>query len=471
MPTQLGVFRYKSLRTSIRLPLAVALLFFAGFAPSCFAAGSSQAPCTQQMLDIRVLPPMESDSGDGMHSLAIEFENRGKQSCQLQPVLISLDPMGGADSLTNAFFSDRQSSPGELEFQKNQNELNRGDVAHILIAWKSKSSLMVPGCANRDGLTLTLGTYSPAKDSPPPLKIEHLWMHFCDRVYVSNFRSGHYAGEPVTDDWLKRFQASASDFAAPIFGSAQPKHERPVALITHPYRHMLTDFFPLYLDLPRINYDCPYVILRKRESDGSTKVYVDNCTATHATEGTPHGNQTYPWGADTRQYTIGMNPEKLGAVEYEAITHVLEDDNPVYATAHLTVTMHDPIPPGLPSIDSFLPECQSSQLTVSRLTVLRGGKFHDAHVYEATNSSKEGCRIGGVPQISVPHPVGISYTADHIPCPNCSDSLFLPRPNGWIDLPSAETAHFLVGASRYGPETGRWQHPCDSVEELRLSLA
>src|SRR5207244_10235284 len=221
---------------------------------------------------------------------------------------------------------------------------------------------------------------------------------------------------------------------------------------------------------PRINYDCPYVLLRRREADGTTTVYVDNCKSAFAAEGEPRGMQTYPYNLELGLPLLGMQPTQLGTVDYEIVSRVMEDGEPVFATAHTEVRLWDPTPPPLPSIDSDLPLCQAAQLRASLVTVLQQGKWRDAHVYAATNVSTAPCRVGGEPHIEFIDPGGKSHLAEAAACPNCPNLLFEPRPNGWIDLPVGAAAHFIVAATRFNSEEGRWRLSCDPADTISLKM-
>jgi len=431
----------------------LALAAIASVLPASRAAAEPPPYCTKAMLDIRVLPPLEPDSPEKIRALVVEIENRSDFTCQFS---------GYAHSGASP------STPAEMDFASRKSILPPGGMAHFVVAWKEKASLLMSQCRNQDAFI-----YSPGPSGPndsPALTVNHLWMHLCDGPYISPFRSGPFAGEPIAEDWLKRLGASASDFAAPRFATGAPSVERPVALSIRPVRHMLGTFLPLYADLPRINYDCPYVLLRKREVDGSTTIYVDHCKTASAPEGIPHGMQTFPWSPELGLSLLGLQPAQLGAVEFEIVARIIEDGQPVFATARTEVRLWDPTPPPLPAVDSDLPLCQAPQLRASLATAFQHGKWLDAHVYEAENVSAVACRVGSVPQIQFVHPTDHSHVAEATVCPNCSNSLFEPRPNGWIDLPAGATAHFIVAATRFNLDEGRWRLFCDDAETLSLKM-
>ena len=410
-----------------------------------------------------MLPPLEPNSANELHMLVVEFENRGGMTCRLQGPWVELLPQSGADSFTNGFFSDQEKTVSERKFAEGQNQVGPGETAHMLVAWYSVASLMSGGCVNRDSLTLSLGM-----NQPPFLLVDHLWMRVCDRAYVSSYRTGHYSGEAVPDEWLKRLGgASPADFAPlPIAAPRKPQE----ALIATGPRYspiMLHDFFGLFVELPRADVNCPFVVLRKREADGATKAYINHCKSINAPENEqPHMERTR-WINWPR---IELHPERTGIVEYEVFSRIVEDEKPLYAEAKADVVVRNPKALAPPSIDSPFPDCRAAQLKAARATVIDGGKWHDAHVYEVTNISGETCQLGGVPHLSFTHPPGQSFTYLPTACPNCEDPLFEPRSSGWIDVRPGEAAHFLVGATRFNTETGRWRQICPVENQVVLML-
>jgi Protein of unknown function (DUF4232) len=167
---------------------------------------------------------------------------------------------------------------------------------------------------------------------------------------------------------------------------------------------------------------------------------------------------------------IGLQPERTGRVEYEVFSRIREGEGFAYAGAATNVMVRDPKLPGLPEVAEGLPECEAGQLKAEKAAELRGGKFHDALAYQVTNVSSGACRVGGVPQLDFWFPPAQSHSATPSACPNCEDELFKPRPSGWIDLAAGESAHFMVGATRYNTEKGPWGQICDVVENVILTL-
>ena len=442
--------------------VAVAYLFAVS---SPVATAASVPACTPDMLDAHVLPPLEPATANELHVLVIEVENRGRSACQLPGPLVELLPQSGADTFTNSFFSDQEKTKSEREFAEGQNRLLPGDTTHMLVAWYSLASPQSGGCINRDGLAVSLGMNQPSFVS-----VQHLWMRVCDRAYVSAYRVGHHKGEAVPTEWLKRLGgATPADFAPLPFASPRNPHDALVVTGTEYERVMLNDYFPLFLELPHADMNCPFVVLRKREADGGTKAYINHCKSAGTESQQPHGKRT-KWVDWLGPSHIGMQPERVGTVEYEVFSRVRESEKLFYAEANTSVIVRNPKSPPPPLIDSPFPDCRAAQLKATRPTVIDGGKWHDSYVYEVTNISEQACIVGGVPQLDFPHPPGRSFSSIPTPCPNCEDALFEPRPSGWIDLHPGEAAHFLVGATRFNTDTGRWRQICTVEANVELKL-
>jgi hypothetical protein len=421
---------------------------------------SAAEPCTAEMLDVRVTPPMEFGGAKELHRLAIEFANRAGVACQLREAVVQLLPQDGADGFTGGGSYDEPMGVGEAEFREREYVVQPGETAHVLVVWRSSGVPMNPQCVNRDELGVAL-----RYDQPAFVKVEHLWMKVCDRAYVSRLRVGPYLGDGMTEPWLERFEAKATDFG-PLPLAKPPTPDDPlIDLQPQRDREMLGDYFELFLDLPRPELECPFAVMRKREADGQTKVYV-----THCEEERKNQLQDSKWTARLGLMQTGMQPERTGRVEYELFSRLREGDGFAFAEAATSVMVRDPKLPGLPEIAAALPECEARQLKAEKAGEWKGGKFHDALAYQVTNVAGGDCRLGGVPQLEFWFPPTESHSWTPTACPNCEDELFKPRPSGWIDLLTGESAHFLVGATRYNTERGPWRQICDVMEKVVLTL-
>ncbi len=460
-------------RQSMKRSLMRTIAFVAGvfsLASPTSAAGQTGAvsDCTADMLEIRVLPPIQAKSVLEIRTIVVELQNRAILSCTLPSAPhIELLEQGGADELIANDFEDDASTAEE--FQKKQYILAPGEVVHALIVWPSRGSWNSFGCFNRDRMALAFNY-----NQPPLLEVQHLWARLCDRAYVSRFRVGHYAGESIPATWLKRFQAQPSDFAVPdVIGPHDAEHS-PIKVDAVSDGEMLNDGFysQLFVSLPHIEFDCPYVLLRKREPDGKTKVYLNHCDVLTPEERSQQHFQDQRWSTRLDVGNLGMSAEQPGTVEYEVVAGIgkgvggvvadkPEKEKKVYAAAQTQVLMMDPEPPALPVIDSPQPDCQAAQLKAADLSPMAGGPWHEAHIYNVTNISDQACRVGGLPRLELFYPPDKSHTTNPKPCPNCSDPLFLPRPSGWIDLVPGDSAHFLVGSTRFDLASSTWRMKCD----------
>jgi len=446
---------------TVKITIGIAVLFVALGGPGRAWAGP-WAACTAEMLDVRVLPPMGLENTNELHRLAIEFRNRSGVECQMQDTFVQLLPQEGADGFTGGSSYDEPLGAAEEEFRKREYELRPGETAHILVVWRSRAYALYPECVNRDSLAVSL-----RYDQPAFVKVEHLWMKVCDRAYVSRMRLGPYLGEGIPEAWLKRFEAKATDFG-PLPMAQPPTPDDPlISVEPQGEREMLGDYFELFLELPQRDVDCPFVVLEKREADGQTKVYINHCEEDREGKGKL---QDAKWMARLMAPQIGLQPERMGRVEYEVFSRIREGDGFAYAEATTSVMVRDPNLPGLPAIAAGLPECEAGQLKGEKVAALKGGKFHDALAYQVMNMSSGACRVGGVPRLDFWFPPERSHSATPSACPNCEDELFKPRPSEWIDLTAGESAHFLVGATRYNTEKGPWRQICDVVEKVVLTL-
>jgi hypothetical protein len=443
----------------VKTILAISVFIVGLGVPRSAWAGPVEA-CTAEMLDVRVLPPMEFGSAKELHRLAIELRNRGPVACQLRETVVELLPQGGADSFEGGANYDEPMGIGEAEFREREYAVKPGETAHVLVVWRSSVTFLYPACVNRDGLGVALRYGQPAF-----VKVEHLWMKVCDRAYVSRLRVGPYLGDGMTEPWLQRFGATATDFGPLPVAKAPTPDDPLIDLEPQREREMLGDYFELFLDLPRPEAECPFAVMRKREVDGQTKVYVNHCE-----EDGKNKLQDAKWTARLMLTQTGMQPERTGRVEYELFSRLRKGDGFAYAEAATSVMVRDPKLPGLPEIAAALPECEAGQLKAEKVGEWKGGKFHDALAYQVTNVAGGDCRVGGVPQLEFWFPVGQSHSWTPSACPNCEDELFKSRPSGWLDLAAGESAHFLVGATRYNTEKGPWRQICDVVEKVVLTL-
>jgi len=185
----------QSMKRSLMRIIAFVVGVLSLASPTSVAGQTDVVPyCTADMLDIRVLPPLQAKSGLEIHALVVELQNRELQnrelqnrelqdheiqnreklSCALpQAPHIELIEQGGADELVANDFEDDASTAEE--FQKKQYILAPGEVVHALIVWPSRASWdSFAGCFNRDRMALAFDYNQP----PPKCNI-------CGRVCVT----------------------------------------------------------------------------------------------------------------------------------------------------------------------------------------------------------------------------------------------------------------------------------------------
>jgi hypothetical protein len=208
--------------------------------------------------------------------------------------------------------------------------------------------------------------------------------------------------------------------------------------------------------------DCDYRMLRKRESDGTTVISLQNCDETTAAESKAQKTSTEPIHTYLHPASIGMQPVYPGSVAYDMISNIGRPDAPSWVGSHIDLLAHDPTPPAQAAILNALPNCTESQLKIVPLAPAIAIPGTTLQAYDATNTSTEACAVAGVPYIRI-------QTSATVPCPNCVNNLFALRPNGRIDLQPGQQAHFLAGTA-FHSETGNYLSECQRVDFFDFGL-
>jgi len=236
---------------------------------------------------------------------------------------------------------------------------------------------------------------------------------------------------------------------------------------------MLGDYLQVRVRFDRhADQGCPFRLLRKREENGKTVFWVENCLQfAHADR-----RQTPP-ALEPGVLRLGINrlglaPVHAGRVEYQLLSQTSSDPSkPVFAEMALHLVAKDPTPPSQAPIARPLPNCSDAQLQVRALPVENYGKWKALRAYEGTNTSGTACSVAGVPDLSQidEHGMRLPFYAVH-PCPNCPNEIFGSRPNGRIDLLPGASAHFLVGATAINTEDDPWMH-CSKTPGVVLTIS
>jgi hypothetical protein len=75
---------------------------------------------------------------------------------------------------------------------------------------------------------------------------------------------------------------------------------------------MLHDYVELFLELPRHDQDCPFLVARKREPSGLRKAYINHCKIMSAEESQAQQLRDYPWTSRLNLPALGLQPENSG---------------------------------------------------------------------------------------------------------------------------------------------------------------
>lgn len=446
--------------------------------------GEERLPsCSWQALDVHLVFPIGTAQESNARWLAVEIQNRDYMPCHLDGAAVKFSAEQGGVS---EYYSDPDQSEAALALKQKSWRLASGDVAHLLLAWRSSPyeiKGMLQDCTRHDSMQLYQGT-----EKKPWLDVRHLWMQSCSPIWSSSYRAGAYVpGEPITQSWLDRYRLTPADFITEISplpmemaGAAHPlvtlRSLSNVEYLKGSFESGYSGYFELYLISSSPASNCPFLSLRKREADGETVLYVNHCDD-HARQPGSEQN-TKPVKVTVPQ--LGMLPERPGRVEYDVVTEVLKDGKPALAHASAAISIRDPKEPMLPAIDTDIPGCQMSQLKLSppvelgahwskpREYAAKGETWQDGKVFEVTNISSTNCMLGGTPQLKFLNAPEIKTGSLRPPvCRNCATSLFKPRDSRWIELKPNDSAHFIAVRTVFDPD---YWFLCTVMGGLELTL-
>jgi hypothetical protein len=428
------------------------------------------------MLDVSALPGPPS-STLGAHLFVVELQNISPGACELEPPQVALEPT--SDTNNQPFYAAwRSGDPGADTHEFEPRVLEAGAWAHLLLVWTSRAAPEL-NCNLYSDVRLGF-SYQWRQRHEPEVEIRHLWIRACGPFGVSGYRLGRYSeASRVPQKWLDWFGAVGSReivFPSPttfteIAGSPM------LALRAQAKRTMLGDrLFSLQLNFPRwAGRGCAFSQLRKRESDGGTLILMQQCDGL-APEESPTSAAVPPWhqpgvmGLYLGGGNLEIPPQRTGPVMYEVTAPVGggsgDKGGARYARTRVDLVARDPALPRQAVILDPLPACMPGQLRVEALPAVVSSPLKTLRAYNATNVSAQACSLAGVPRAR-----GLDDEGHYQPflppaCPNCENELFLPRPNGRIDLAQGETAHLLVGSA--GKNEG--QARCTSTPKFEMSL-
>jgi hypothetical protein len=402
--------------------------------------------------------------------MVFEVQNIGKTACSLDSPAVRLTPSLGErdreyDSIK--YLPDGSSADGVFD----EAVLSSGDWVHALVVWNSLGSLKYPnwGCVEHSGLDFLL--MHEDRGSVPVIKtsveVRNVQMRSCLLVYVSEYRKGRYmASSVVPEDWL---WGPGPDRREP---SPVPANSTSLQILRDPSllqigsnlpRILVGEYFGLSLKrTSKAETGCEYRMLRKRESDGTTVISLQNCDETLDAD----SKAQKPSSELIRTYfdpaMIGMQPVHPGSVAYDVISNIGRPDAPSWVESHIDLLAHDPTPPAQAAILSALPSCTESQLKIVPLAPSISIPGTTLQAYDATNTSSEAYAVAGVPYIRI-------QRTGTVPCPNCVNNLFAVRPNGRIDLQAGQDAHFVAGTEFYSEDGDYWSE-CQPVGNFEFGL-
>jgi hypothetical protein len=319
---------------------------------SAWAENGSPQICGARDVDISIVSESQSEKDNSGHLLIIDFRNRGSRECRLGEMELRVPGMGGSYAWEGA----PDDSPAALTLRQRANMLPPGGSAHIFVAWSSipleYRGRTIANCVIRESLIVL--PINPGNQRPW-LEVRNPGIRSCDTMYHSGLRAGAYQlGEPIAQQWLDRQRLRPEDFSGEFLPDAQAERVSLRALSTVEYlpgtfASGYSGYFELLLKVSSpASAQCPYRMLRKREEDGETTIYIDQCQpSTHKTQ--PDHTEV-----ELRPRDLGMLPARPGRIEYEITSEVLAIGKIENARATYELWVRDPAEAILPVIDSNL---------------------------------------------------------------------------------------------------------------------
>jgi hypothetical protein len=462
------------------LTLICVLCCWFGMARKAISAqlpATSGQTCSPAMLDVSALPGPPSFTYGG-HLFVLEVQNISRAACSIQAPLVALAP--ASDTNNQPFYTAwRNGDPGQDTHEFEPRVLERGGWAHLLLMWTSRAG---PELSCNLYSEVRIGfSYQWQQRTDPAVEIHHLWIRACGPFGVSGYRLGRYSSaSPVPQKWLDWFGTGGLRgvaFPSPTASTEVATASPALTLSAKARRAMLGDrLFALKLNFPRLaGQGCAFSQLRKRESDGNTVILMQQCddSAMDKSAAAP----PVPWyhepgviGLYMAKGNLDFAPQRTGPLVYEITAPVGlgkgKKGGERYARARVDLVARDPALPGQAAVLDPLPACAPAQLRMDSLSPVTSTPLKTLRAYNATNISPQACSLAGVPRTR-----GLDDKGNYQPflppaCPNCENELFMPRPNGRIDLKQGETAHLLAGGARNERGAGR----CITTPKFEFSL-
>jgi hypothetical protein len=424
------------------------------------------------MLDVSALPNPPGFLHAG-HVFVLELQNISPAACSLQPPQVALLP--ASDANNQPFYTFwTQEDPGHA-IESRPQVLEPGAWAHLLFVWRSRAAPEL-SCDLYSGVRLGF-SYQWQERDEPDIAIRHLWIRACGPLAVTGYRPGRYSSaSPIPQSWLDWYGPGGlkdMTFQLPATSTEMATASPLLSLSAPAKRMMLGDrLLSLRLDFPRFAAEgCAFTQMRKRESDGSTIIAIQQCddTAPDKNAGPP----AVPWHHEPGVVglwmgTLDFDPKHTGPLRYDIIAPIGRINGqkkaPQYARTQVDLVVRDPALPKQVAILDPLPACTRTQLRVVSLAPVISTPLKMLRAYNASNITPQACSLAGVPRTR-----GLDDMGDYQPflppaCPNCENEFFKPRPNGRIDLNQGDTAHLLVASS------GRGSIYCTSTSKLEFSF-
>lgn len=433
--------------------------------------------CSPAMLDVSALPSPPSFAYGG-HLFVLELQNISSAACSLsplQPTQVSLVQSSG--TYHQPFYTTLRTEDPAHATESGAQVLDHGAWAHLLFVW---TSLAAPelSCDLYSGIRLGL-SFQWEQRNEPGIEIRHLWIRACGPFAVTGYRMGRYSSaSPIPQSWIDWYGPDGlRGFIVPApTPSTEIVTPSPLlSLSTHSRRTMLGDStFSLRLNFPRLAAEgCAFNQFRKRESDGSTVIEIQECNDAEPENDTgtpvvPRYHEAGVLGLYVNNGNLNLMPEHAGSFEYDVIAPIGRGSGQKpaqqYGRAQVDLVAHDPSLPKQVAILDPLPACTAAQLRVDSLAPIISTPLKTLRVYNGTNISAQPCSLAGVPRARGLDDEGHYQPFLPLVCPNCENELFAPRPNGRIDLNQGAVAHLLVAS------IGNSTRYCMVTPKLELSL-